>query len=84
MKNVIFRAVGVEENLALDLINGKIFPGDLFLLCSDGLTDMIEDDLIRRVLISTNSLSKKAEKLIEMANAAGGRDNITVVLSEIQ
>jgi PPM family protein phosphatase len=84
LKNVILRAVGAEENLALDLINGKIYPGDLFLLCSDGLTDMIDDDLIRRVLISAGNLSQKTEKLIELANAAGGRDNITVVLSEIQ
>lgn len=84
LKNVIFRAAGAEENLALDLINGKIYPGDLFLLCSDGLTDMIEDDLIRRVLLSVDSLSQKTEKLIELANFAGGKDNITVVLSEIQ
>jgi len=84
LRNVIFRAVGVEENLALDLINGKIYPGDLFLLCSDGLTDMIEDDLIRQVLLSGDSLSQKTEKLIELANLAGGKDNITVVLSEIQ
>lgn len=84
MKNVIFRAVGVEENLALDLINGKIYPGDLFLLCSDGLTDMVEDDIILQVLISDGNLSQKAEKLIKLANSAGGVDNITVVLSEIQ
>ena len=84
LKNVIFRAVGVEENLALDLINGKIYPGDLFLLCSDGLTDMIEDDLIRQVLLSVDSLPQKTEKLIELANLAGGKDNITVVLTEIQ
>jgi len=83
LKNVILRAVGVEENLALDLIKGKIYPGDLFLLCSDGLTDMIDDDLIRRVLISVDNLSQKTEKLIELANSAGGKDNITVVLAEI-
>jgi len=84
MKNVIFRAGGVEENLALDLTNGEIYPGDIFLLCSDGLTDMIEDDLILQVLISVGDLSQKAEKLIELANSAGGGDNITVVHSEIQ
>ena len=84
LKNVIFRAVGVEENLALDLINGEIYPGDIFLLCSDGLTDMVEDDIIRQVLISVGDLSQKAEKLVELANHAGGVDNITVALSEIQ
>lgn len=84
LKNVILRAVGIEENLALDFIEGKIYPGDLFLLCSDGLTDMIDDDLIRRILISVDNLSQKAEKLIELANSAGGKDNITVVLAEVQ
>jgi PPM family protein phosphatase len=84
LRHVILRAVGAEENLALDLIRGKTYPGDLFLLCSDGLTDMVEDDLIGQVLNSAGSLSQKAEKLIELAKSEGGEDNITVVLSEIQ
>ncbi len=83
MRNVILRAVGIKESLALDLVRGKTLSGDLFLLCSDGLTDMIDDALIQEVLSSTMALPQKVEKLIELANAAGGYDNTTVVLSEV-
>lgn len=83
MRNVILRAVGIKESLALDLVRGKTLSGDLFLLCSDGLTDMIDDTLIQEVLSSTMALPPKVEKLIDLANSAGGHDNITVVLSEI-
>lgn len=82
-RNVIFRAVGMKENLSLDILKGKTYPGDLFLLCSDGLTDMIDDSLIGKVLFSGLDLPRKTEKLLEMAKSAGGRDNITVVIAEI-
>ena len=65
------------------MLGGEISSGDLFLLCSDGLTDMVDDNLIYKVLSSSMDLSQKAEKLVEMANSAGGRDNVTVVLAEI-
>lgn len=84
LRNVILRAVGIEESPALDIIRGKIYPDDMFLLCSDGLTDMLEDDVIGNVLRSDGSLSQKTEKLIELANIAGGKDNITVVLAEVE
>jgi serine/threonine protein phosphatase PrpC len=83
MRNVIFRAVGIKEELALDLIIGKIFAEDMFLLCSDGLTDMIPDEQIREILCSDSDISGKAEELIETAKDAGGTDNITVVLAAI-
>jgi protein phosphatase len=84
MKNVILRAVGVDETPALDLIRGNLSSGDTFLLCSDGLTDMVEDADIMAVLASTSPLTWKTERLIELAKAAGGHDNITVVLIEIE
>ncbi len=83
LRNVILRAVGINESLALDILRGKTYAGDLFLLCSDGLTDMIDDRLIGQVLYSDIALHQKTEKLVEMAISAGGRDNITVVLAEI-
>ena len=83
LRNVILRAVGIKKKLALDLVRGITFSGDLFLLCSDGLSDMIDDDRIRNILFSTAPLLQKVEKLIESANAAGGYDNITVVLANI-
>jgi serine/threonine protein phosphatase PrpC len=83
LRNVILRAIGQERELALDLLRGKILPGDLFLLCSDGLTDMIQDNQIQEILHSDIEIHGKADKLIESAKAAGGKDNITVVLAAI-
>ena len=82
MRNVILRAVGVRKNLSPDIIKGSIYPGDVSLLCSDGLTDMVADQQIQEVLSLSTDLSKKTKKLVDMAKLAGGRDNITVVLSE--
>ena len=83
LRNVITRAVGIEEKCDIDILRGKTYSGDLFLLCSDGLTDMVDDNLIRKVLSSPIDLPQKTEKLVEMAKIAGGKDNVTVVLSEI-
>lgn len=83
LRNVILRAVGVRENLAIDLVRGKIPPGDLFLICSDGLTNMVDDNSIKDVLSSDTNLPQKVEYLIELAKASGGDDNITVILSQI-
>jgi PPM family protein phosphatase len=84
MKNVILRAVGVDERLAVDIIQGQVYAGDFFLLCTDGLSDMLEDQRIKEILEMDQSLEEKATILIDMANAAGGRDNISVVLVEVQ
>jgi PPM family protein phosphatase len=75
--------VGVEENLAVDLIKGTVLPGDIFLLCTDGLTSMLDDTWIKQVLLTKLNLVQKVNRLIEEANSAGGHDNITVVLCEI-
>lgn len=83
-KNVILRAVGVEEALAIDLLRGESRPGDIVLLCSDGLTDMIPDETIANALGRPLALAQKADRLVELAKMAGGRDNITVVLCEVQ
>jgi serine/threonine protein phosphatase PrpC len=83
LRNVILRAVGTSEVLAVDLIRGKTLPGDLFLLCSDGLTDMVEEHVFQQVLAADLALSHKADKLVELANSAGGHDNVTVVLGEV-
>ena len=83
LRNVILRAVGLKKEVVLDVLRGKTASGDLFLLCSDGLTDMVEDDQILEILLSDIDIHRKTEKLIEMAKAVGGDDNITVVLSAI-
>lgn len=81
-KNIITRAVGVAPELAIDFFEIEIKNGDIILLCTDGLTNMIEDEDIRRIVLSQRDIVERTEKLIETANENGGRDNITVVLLE--
>jgi protein phosphatase len=83
LRNIIYRAVGIKQELSLELITGKTVAQDVFLLCSDGLSDMIMDDQIRDILCSDSDIHRKVEELIETAKAAGGSDNITVVLAAI-
>jgi PPM family protein phosphatase len=83
LRNVILRAVGTKEALAVDFIRGRLVPGDIFLLCSDGLTDMLEDDSILEILTVSSTIGQKVDKLVEMAKSAGGNDNITVILSKV-
>ena len=80
LRNVLLQALGSEEQIKTE-IHGPITPksGDAFLLCSDGLNDMLEDSEIAKI-ISKNNAEKAAEKLITAANAAGGKDNITVCI----
>jgi PPM family protein phosphatase len=83
LRHVILRAVGTTETLAVDVVRGNALFGDLFLLSSDGLTDMVEDQTILEVLALPIDISEKVERLIDLAKAAGGHDNITVILSEV-
>ena len=83
-KNIVLRVVGMEQDFSLDILRGNSFAGDLFLLCSDGLSDMIDDNAILAILSSSYSLEQKANKLVESAKDAGGKDNITVVLCQVK
>ncbi len=78
--NVITRAVGVTDRLALDMHQGPLEPGDVFLLCSDGLTGMVDDREIAG-LIADPSLETAAEALIALTLERGAKDNVTVVLA---
>jgi len=78
--SLITRALGVEDSVRLDLQQAPMAPGDIYLLCSDGLTEMLSDADIAAVLESQEPLSRLTRRLIDMANAAGGRDNISVAL----
>lgn len=84
MRNVILRAVGVRPSIEVDTLHGPVQPGDLFMLCSDGLTDMVEDQVIASVLALEASPSEKVEQLITLAKQAGGKDNITVLLALVE
>jgi protein phosphatase len=83
MRHVILRAVGVEDNVSLDIIKTKAVAGDIYLLCSDGLTDMADDADIEKCMNSHSALDGMASGLINLARAGGGKDNITVVLALI-
>lgn len=81
LRNVITKAVGARESIDLDLVEHALRPGDVALLCSDGLHGMIGDQEIARLLVPfPDSLEEAAGRLIDAANEAGGRDNVTVVL----
>lgn len=81
-KNVITRAVGVKNSIRIDFFDVALYPGDRFLLCSDGLTNMVEDEEIRRLVRREVSLEAAAHRLVDEANRNGGKDNISVVLAE--
>ena len=79
-KNVIVRALGMKDSVIVDVSRIEPQPGDIFLLCSDGLSGMISDEEMRLVLVKQNDLEKAVANLIDGANAAGGNDNVTCVL----
>jgi protein phosphatase len=81
LRNVITKAVGAKDTIDLDIVEHHFQNGDLALLCSDGLHSLINDEEIQRVLTPLpQSLKEAAQKLIDAANEAGGKDNISVVL----
>ena len=82
-RSVILRAVGVDPTVEVDVLQHDLEPGDVYLECSDGLTGMVRDEVIAETLRSFPSLAAAGEMLVELANAAGGRDNITVVLFRV-
>lgn len=77
MKNVITKALGTDQKLEPDLLSFNVKKGDIIILCSDGLTNMLEDNKIKEIVCS-NSPKKATEELIYQANKNGGVDNITV------
>ena len=82
-KNVIVRALGMKDTVLVDIRKEKLQAGDLFLLCSDGLSGMISDQEIFEIIQKyRKNLGEASKKLIEAANNKGGHDNITVVLVE--
>jgi len=83
-RNLVTRAVGVEDAVMLELHQHEVQPGDLFLLCSDGLSDMLDDDALCQLLLSHPSLSEAAQALIDAANDMGGKDNIAIVLARVE
>ena len=83
-KNLVTRAVGVEDTVLLETHQHDVLPGDVYVLCSDGLTDMLDDETIAQLLQRCELLPEAATALIDAANDAGGKDNISVVLARVR
>lgn len=81
-KNIITRAVGVGKTVEPDYFTVELDEGDVVLMCSDGLTNMLEDEEIRMILSGARDVVEKATMLVNAANANGGKDNISVILIE--
>ena len=82
-KNIITRALGAERTVDIDFFDLKLEPGNVILMCSDGLSNMVEDSQIREIISDTEkNLEEKGKILISEANRNGGKDNIAVVLIE--
>jgi len=82
-RNLITRAIGIEPRVQIDIQEDIVRLDDIFLLCSDGVTDMIDDSLIQTILQKhKNNLSAAAAKIIQQANKMGGKDNISVLLAK--
>ncbi|MCD7745044.1 MAG: Stp1/IreP family PP2C-type Ser/Thr phosphatase [Lachnospiraceae bacterium] len=82
-KNVITRAIGVKSPVRIDFFDVKLEEGDRILLCSDGLTNMVEDSGIWKIVRNSDSPKEAAQHLVNEANKNGGKDNISVVLAEV-
>jgi len=81
-KNIITRAIGASVEVEPDFFTVELEEGDAVLMCTDGLTNMLEDEEIRMILSGGRDIVEKAQALVDAANANGGRDNISVVLIE--
>ena len=81
-KNMITRAIGAEETITPDYFDVEISGNEHILLCSDGLTNMVEDQEIYEILTSEETIESRANKLVERANANGGKDNVSVIIIE--
>jgi serine/threonine protein phosphatase PrpC len=84
-KNLVTRAVGIDADVESEIHVHDVLPGDIYLLCSDGLNDMVEDEDIQSTLYALqNNLPLAASQLIQMANDNGGRDNVSVILVKVK
>jgi protein phosphatase len=83
-RSVITRALGTDADVDVDTVTVDVEPGDLFLLCSDGLTTMVPEDEILGIVQEADTLDEAARSLVRAANSGGGEDNITVVLFKVE
>jgi protein phosphatase len=83
-RSIITRALGIEGDVVVDHFSWPVRDGDVFLLCSDGLTGMVPDVKVAQIIEGAGTLTAAAQQLVAAANEAGGRDNITVILFRVE
>jgi len=83
-RSIITRALGPEQDVEVDTLTASARPDDVYLICSDGLTTMVRDAKIKEILLESSSLEEAATWLVNEANEAGGRDNITVIAFRLE
>ena len=83
-KNIITRAIGADEDVDADLFALKLKSRDVILMCSDGLSNMVDEFEMEYIIRAEESISEKAQGLVDAANRSGGKDNISVILVEPQ
>lgn len=83
-KNVITRALGMQDHVIVDLQHDEPQKGDVYVLCSDGLSGMVSDEEIKRIVTASGEIREACRQLIQSANERGGEDNITAVLIKIE
>lgn len=82
-KNIITRAIGAKEDVKIDFFEYHLKEGDIILMCTDGLSNMVEDEEMLHIVRGSRDLIEAVERLIDKANQNGGLDNIGVVLAEV-
>jgi len=84
-RNLVTRALGIDREVNVEIVEEAVLPGDIYLLCSDGLNDMVDDEEIHLTLSKYSAnLVQAAEELVRLANSKGGKDNTSVILIRIQ
>jgi len=83
-KNVIVRALGMKDTVQVDVHLDAPRLGDVYIICSDGLSGMVKDDELEAIILEENDLDALCEKLVATANKNGGLDNITVVAARVE
>jgi protein phosphatase len=84
MKHILVRAVGIHETVEADVYEMQPLSGDLILMCSDGLSDMLSDEEIHGAVLQGGDLGEICNRLVDMANERGGLDNVTTVVFLLQ
>jgi serine/threonine protein phosphatase PrpC len=83
-RHMIYRSLGIQPNLEVDLFTLELEPGERLLLCSDGLWEMVRDGMMEEVLLERYDPQQASDRLVELANVAGGEDNVSVIVLNVQ